>query len=182
MSSLPEMNLEVSEYLCPIGPSEYESWPLLQNIEELAVTQYSISETAINNCEPPALATVENGGGGAAAPSLVQPQPRRLYRQNKSNNSKTRKIKYSPVNEDLKNQKRLVEEQSADEEGTSVAKKMNHNANERIRRMKLNASYLALRALLPDYSRSRSKVRPNCLRLNASNTTTKTDVFLFGKC
>ncbi|CAA2976101.1 transcription factor bHLH101-like [Olea europaea subsp. europaea] len=153
MSSLPEMNLEVSEYLCPIDPSVYESWPLLQNIEELAVTQHSISETAIYNCERPALATVENGGA-AAAPPLVQPQPRRLSRQNKSNNSKTRKIKYSPVNEDLKDQKRLAEEQSADEEGTSVAKKMNHNAKGRIRRMKLNASYLALRALLLDYSRS----------------------------
>lgn len=36
-------------------------------------------------------------------------------------------------------------------------KKLQHNAKERIRRMRLNASYLALRALLPDISR-RSKV------------------------
>lgn len=185
------MNLEGSEYLCPIDPLEYESWPLLQNIEELAVTHYNISENPINNCEPPALAMAENGGaaaavtqysifenainnneppalataenGGAAAPAaapqVVQPRPRRLNRQSKSSNSKTRKKKYSPENEDLKNQKILVEEQSADEEGTSVAKKMNHNAKERIRRMKLNASYLSLRALLPDNSRSRSKRR-----------------------
>ncbi|KAI5661543.1 hypothetical protein M9H77_20866 [Catharanthus roseus] len=37
-------------------------------------------------------------------------------------------------------------------------KKLQHNAKERIRRMRLNASYLALRALLPDISR-RSKKR-----------------------
>lgn len=43
------------------------------------------------------------------------------------------------------------------EDGTSVAKKLHHNAKERIRRMKLNASYLALQALMPQ-SRRRSKV------------------------
>lgn len=39
-----------------------------------------------------------------------------------------------------------------------VAKKQNHNAKERVRRLELNASYLALGALLPDQSR-KSKVR-----------------------
>ncbi|XP_011087740.1 transcription factor bHLH100 [Sesamum indicum] len=49
-------------------------------------------------------------------------------------------------------------EQSA-EEGPSdvVAKKLDHNAKERIRRMKLNASYLALRSLLPDSRRSKKR-------------------------
>lgn len=40
-----------------------------------------------------------------------------------------------------------------DEGGAS--KKLDHNAKERIRRMKLNASFLALRALLPDSRRSK---------------------------
>ncbi|KAK4487528.1 hypothetical protein RD792_005827 [Penstemon davidsonii] len=38
-----------------------------------------------------------------------------------------------------------------------VKKKLDHNAKERIRRMKLNASYLALRALLPDSRRSKKR-------------------------
>ncbi|KAL1539191.1 transcription factor bHLH160-like protein [Salvia divinorum] len=42
----------------------------------------------------------------------------------------------------------------AEEEGV---KKLDHNAKERIRRMKLNASYLALQALLPDSRRSKKK-------------------------
>ncbi|KAL0335222.1 UNVERIFIED_CONTAM: Transcription factor [Sesamum radiatum] len=36
-------------------------------------------------------------------------------------------------------------------------KKLDHNAKERIRRMKLNASYLALRSLLPDSRRSKKR-------------------------
>lgn len=48
------------------------------------------------------------------------------------------------------------------EEGQSGVKKLDHNAKERIRRMKLNASYLALRALLPDSRRS--KVTINVLQ------------------
>lgn len=63
--------------------------------------------------------------------------------------SKTRK-KNSRINNDENG----AMEQSA-EEGPSVAKKLDHNAKERIRRMKLNASYLALRALLPDSRRSK---------------------------
>ncbi|XP_073309049.1 transcription factor bHLH160-like [Primulina huaijiensis] len=48
-------------------------------------------------------------------------------------------------------------EQIGLQEGTSVTKKMDHNAKERIRRMKINASFLALRALLPDSRRSKKK-------------------------
>ncbi|KAF8411763.1 hypothetical protein HHK36_004321 [Tetracentron sinense] len=39
----------------------------------------------------------------------------------------------------------------------SIVKKLNHNARERIRRMKLNDSYLALQSLLPDSRRSKKK-------------------------
>ncbi|KAL0365049.1 UNVERIFIED_CONTAM: Transcription factor [Sesamum angustifolium] len=50
-------------------------------------------------------------------------------------------------------------EQSAEEGPSDVVanKKLDHNAKERIRRMKLNASYLALRSLLPDSRRSKKR-------------------------
>lgn len=57
-----------------------------------------------------------------------------------------------------KNSSNVIE--IAEEEGV---KKLDHNAKERIRRMKLNASYLALQALLPDSRRS--KVTINLLQL-----------------
>ncbi|KAK3016316.1 hypothetical protein RJ639_007296 [Escallonia herrerae] len=41
------------------------------------------------------------------------------------------------------------------EEGESIAKKQDHNARERMRRMKLSGSFLALRALLPESRRSK---------------------------
>ncbi|KAH6777382.1 hypothetical protein C2S52_007170 [Perilla frutescens var. hirtella] len=55
----------------------------------------------------------------------------------------------------IDNENVAILEQSA-EEGPSGLKKLDHNAKERIRRMKLNASFLALRALLPDSRRSKS--------------------------
>lgn len=52
--------------------------------------------------------------------------------------------------------------QTGGEEGP-VAKKQDHNAKERVRRMKLNASYLALGALLPQSRRSKvSSSRFDC--------------------
>ncbi|KAH6826653.1 hypothetical protein C2S53_017032, partial [Perilla frutescens var. hirtella] len=56
----------------------------------------------------------------------------------------------------INNENVAILEQSA-EEGPSGLKKLDHNAKERIRRMKLNASFLALRALLPDSRRSKKK-------------------------
>lgn len=53
--------------------------------------------------------------------------------------------------------KKINRKMNIDEEGasTSVAKKQDHNAKERIRRMKINASFLALRALLPHSTTSK---------------------------
>ncbi|KAK6253641.1 hypothetical protein QUC31_015361 [Theobroma cacao] len=48
-------------------------------------------------------------------------------------------------------------EVQADEGEGSTVKKQEHNAKERIRRMKLHASYLALGALIPDSSRSKKR-------------------------
>lgn len=59
-----------------------------------------------------------------------------------------------------KNSSRFNEEKETEEEPDSGSKKLDHNAKERIRRMKLNASYLALRSLLPDSRRSKVTI-PN---------------------
>ncbi|GFP99205.1 transcription factor bhlh100 [Phtheirospermum japonicum] len=56
-----------------------------------------------------------------------------------------------------KRSKSNIKENADEKEGPSNPKKLNHNAKERIRRMKLNASYLALRALLPDTRRSKKR-------------------------
>ncbi|KAL3538546.1 hypothetical protein ACH5RR_001912 [Cinchona calisaya] len=52
-----------------------------------------------------------------------------------------------------------VEKVAVDQSGGegSATKKLEHNARERIRRLRLNASYLALRALLPDSRRSKKR-------------------------
>ncbi|KAK9685033.1 hypothetical protein RND81_10G250600 [Saponaria officinalis] len=42
-------------------------------------------------------------------------------------------------------------------EGSSTTKKMDHNAKERVRRMKLNATFQALRTLLPDSRRPKKR-------------------------
>ncbi|PSS29157.1 Transcription factor bHLH100 like [Actinidia chinensis var. chinensis] len=60
-----------------------------------------------------------------------------------------RRIKY------LQTEKMAV--QHSAEEGSNAKKKLDHNAKERVRRMKLNASYLALRSLLPNARRSKKK-------------------------
>ncbi|XP_073029664.1 uncharacterized protein [Primulina eburnea] len=70
-------------------------------------------------------------------------------------NPNSKKTKRKSKSSDFKETSTL--EQIDLQEGTSVAKKMDHNAKERIRRMKINASFLALRALLPDSRRSKKK-------------------------
>lgn len=45
-----------------------------------------------------------------------------------------------------------------DVEGGSLHRKLKHNAKERIRRLKLNASYLSLQSLLPKCRRSKVKL------------------------
>ncbi|OWM79362.1 transcription factor NAI1 [Punica granatum] len=47
--------------------------------------------------------------------------------------------------------------QTDGKDGSTVDKKQDHNAKERVRRMKLNASYLALGALLPQSRRSKKR-------------------------
>ncbi|KZV30908.1 hypothetical protein F511_36684 [Dorcoceras hygrometricum] len=71
---------------------------------------------------------------------------------NPSSKKTKRKTKNSDCDVDA-----TLEQIGAQAEGTSVAKKMDHNAKERIRRMKINASFLALRSLLPDSRRSKKR-------------------------
>ncbi|XP_010548673.1 PREDICTED: uncharacterized protein LOC104820026 isoform X2 [Tarenaya hassleriana] len=52
------------------------------------------------------------------------------------------------------------DERDHEEDGSSCAKKQEHNAKERLRRMKLHASYLALGTLLPDSPASKKWSAP----------------------
>lgn len=144
MSSLPRSDpyniIEDSEFLSTLDSLE-DSWSLYQEILQSAAPPQSNKE--VNNCRTGEATT------DSATPQGAETLDNGLKLMKISSlNSKTRK-KNSKIN----NENGAIE-QSA-EEGPSVAKKLDHNAKERIRRMKLNASYLALRALLPDSRRSK---------------------------
>ncbi|XP_073025252.1 transcription factor bHLH160-like [Primulina eburnea] len=81
-------------------------------------------------------------GKGLKMKRISSPNPKKMKRKSKISNCK---------------EAATLEESGAQEGTTSVAKKMVHNAKERIRRMKINASFLAIRALLPDSRRSKKR-------------------------
>lgn len=63
----------------------------------------------------------------------------------------------------VRNGRRAPDQPHTDGEDGLAAKKQDHNAKERLRRMKLNATYLALGALLPQSRRSKvSSSRLDC--------------------
>lgn len=78
--------------------------------------------------------------------------------KNKLKTTKTKTNSKSRKNSSIFNE----EKEATEEEPNSGLKKLDHNAKERIRRMKLSASYLALRSLLPDSKRSKVTI-PNIL-------------------
>ncbi|KAJ4717153.1 transcription factor ORG2-like [Melia azedarach] len=55
---------------------------------------------------------------------------------------------------------KIAEVNEEEDEEKQISKKEEHNAREKVRRMKLNASYLALGALLPDSRRKKSRSAP----------------------
>lgn len=61
---------------------------------------------------------------------------------------RNRRIKHSQA-------KKALLQHSSNQPGSSVINKQKHNAKERVRRMQVNASYLALLSLLPDGRRSK---------------------------
>ncbi|KAL7157306.1 hypothetical protein ABFS83_02G069000 [Erythranthe nasuta] len=141
----PYNNNDIEEFLNPLDEIPNlggdGSWSLYQEILQ--------SQTIVNNVE----------GQHSVAPQL--PEKGSEIISNDTNiypNSKTtRKIRKRKSSNNNDNQNATMVEDSADDQETSVAKKLHHNAKERIRRMKVNASYLALRSLMPDSRRSKKR-------------------------
>ncbi|KAL8061142.1 hypothetical protein ABFX02_02G069000 [Erythranthe guttata] len=141
----PYNNNNIEEFLNPLDEIPNlggdGSWSLYQEILQ--------SQTIINNVE----------GQHSVAPQLSEKGSKIISNDiNINSNSKTtRKIRKRKISDNNDNQNATTVEDSADDQETSIAKKLHHNAKERIRRMKVNASYLALRSLMPDSRRSKKR-------------------------
>ncbi|KAI3445634.1 hypothetical protein Pfo_002299 [Paulownia fortunei] len=152
LSDDPYNIIEGSEFLSPLDPWD-DSWSLYQEILQSAAPAHIINGEINNRTSE---ATANSAAVHEEQQHFSTPQAAgkldngfKLMKIS-TPNSKTRKKNRKVNNENA------AMEQSADE-GPSVTKKLDHNAKERIRRMKVNASYLALRALLPDSRRSKKR-------------------------
>ncbi|XP_073313559.1 transcription factor bHLH160-like [Primulina huaijiensis] len=107
------------------------------------IRERKIDSEAVFEDEQQNLARKQEGtsGKGLKMKRISSPNLKKMKRKSKNSNCK----------------EAATLEQSGAQEGTSVAKKMDHNAKERIRRMKINASFLAIQALLPDSRRSKKR-------------------------
>ncbi|EYU26529.1 hypothetical protein MIMGU_mgv1a019680mg [Erythranthe guttata] len=147
----PYNNNNIEEFLNPLDEIPNlggdGSWSLYQEILQ--------SQTIINNVE----------GQHSVAPQLSEKGSKIISNDiNINSNSKTtRKIRKRKISDNNDNQNATTVEDSADDQETSIAKKLHHNAKERIRRMKVNASYLALRSLMPDSRRSKRWSAPSII-------------------
>ncbi|KAG8368789.1 hypothetical protein BUALT_Bualt15G0083300 [Buddleja alternifolia] len=142
------------EFFSPLDPLD-DSWPNFEEILLSTPAQVIHDDPKDDhldhiNVEQQQLETQENAG-------TVLDRGLKLMKIS----TKTRKKKNSIKVINNENAALLVAQSVEEEEGTSsIAKKLDHNAKERIRRMKINASYLALRALLPDSRRSKVQLEP----------------------
>lgn len=139
-TSLPLNNIEGSEqFLSPIDPMDHESWLLYQELLECTADHDQI---------------IKNVGEVSNYDNQISVDESQLVVEN---GLESMKIVASPKSSITKKKKKINRKMIDDEEAgpSLVAKKLDHNAKERIRRMKINASFLALRALLPDSTRSK---------------------------
>lgn len=144
MSNLPladpyinNNNIEGSQFLIS-SPLDHDSWSLYQEILQSASPPYqSINPDPINSNHKDHEQQHSEIAAGVAAENGLNLMKRNRKTKNSGENATEQ-----------------ISAEEEEEEGTSY-KKMDHNAKERIRRMKLNASYLALRALMPDSRRSK---------------------------
>ncbi|XP_034701477.1 transcription factor bHLH160 isoform X1 [Vitis riparia] len=122
--------------------------PIMFEQENSAMVQYSSQEKGLVGDNPinPVAFDQENS-------TMVQSSKEKGQVGGKTNlktSERNRRIKHSQA-------KKTLLKHIADQQGSSVIRKENHNAKERVRRMQLNASYLALRSLLPDARRSKKR-------------------------
>ncbi|KAK4438299.1 Transcription factor [Sesamum alatum] len=157
----PLNDIEGPEFLSPLD----DSWPFYQEIvrQTSATTDHrdeNISTEIYSNRIDHEAATMMMSSE-AVVNNVDEQEPLgdeglELIKINTTLNSKTRRTRRCRL---LSNESigAAMEQISAEEGPSEVAKKLDHNAKERIRRMKLNASYLALRSLLPDSRRSKKR-------------------------
>ncbi|KAA8536548.1 hypothetical protein F0562_029026 [Nyssa sinensis] len=132
---------EDNNFLYPLDDS-YNSWPLL--LQESRMLPPSTDHNLLS--EP-----IDSIAEAAPQPSVSVDKGLSGNRLNSQTSERNSQIKH------LQAQK-MVSQHGAEEEGSTAKKqKLDHNAKERVRRMKLNASYLALRSLLPNSRRSKKK-------------------------
>lgn len=138
--------------ICP-SPHDAELWSLLQEID---ISLPADDHTHLDRTDPIPF-ELEN-------PAMISKESLATVQSSKekgSNIGDKTSMKNSKRNRRIKHlqAKKTLLEHSSDQPSSSVLliKKENHNAKERVRRMQLNASYLALRSLLPADAR-RSKV------------------------
>ncbi|KAL7119554.1 hypothetical protein ACP275_02G070100 [Erythranthe tilingii] len=141
----PYNNNNIEEFLNPLDEIPLGgdgSWSLYQEILQSHTT-------IINNVD----------GQHSVAPQLPEKGSKIISNDTNinSNSKTTRKKRRKNSSSTNDNQNATMVEDSADDQETSIAKKLHHNAKERIRRMKVNASYLALRSLMPDSRRSKKR-------------------------
>ncbi|KAK6156959.1 hypothetical protein DH2020_011207 [Rehmannia glutinosa] len=153
--------IEDSEFLSPLDDHSWTSLyqeilqsalliPAQTNINGDEIIKNSASDN-VHVEQVQELSTVPQGAG-----ILLDNGLKLMKISTTPNNPKnvTSKKKCSKI---IKENAAMEMELQCSEEGPSNPKKLDHNAKERIRRMKLNSSYLALRALLPDSRRSKKR-------------------------
>ncbi|KAL0422281.1 UNVERIFIED_CONTAM: Transcription factor [Sesamum latifolium] len=156
------------EFLSPFD----DSWPLYQEILRQTSTPADRDETvnteifhSSNRNDHDEAATMIMMNSAAVVDHVDEQQPildkglELMKIRCNPKNPKTRRSRSCRLIRNYNNERSVAGIEQSAEEGPSdvVAKKLDHNAKERIRRMKLNASYLALRSLLPDSRRSKKR-------------------------
>ncbi|KAG8368790.1 hypothetical protein BUALT_Bualt15G0083400 [Buddleja alternifolia] len=142
------------EFFSPLDPLD-DSWPNFEEILLSTPAQVIHDDPKDDhldhiNVEQQHLETQENAG-------TVLDRGLKLMKISTKTRKKKNSIKVINNENAALLMAQSVEEE--EEEGTSsIAKKLDHNAKERIRRMKINASYLALRVLLPDSRRYKKRL------------------------
>ncbi|XP_073128724.1 transcription factor bHLH160 [Henckelia pumila] len=160
MSSLPDLSNAYD--ICNINPeflSPFDDSLIMQTYQEI-LRPYS---SEIND-QPYCEINLPGARETKSSEAVFEDRQKNLARKQEGTSGKGLKRKRisNPNSKKTKRKSKSSNGQEAAtlidaQEETSVAKKMDHNAKERIRRMKINASFLALRALLPDSRRSKKR-------------------------
>ena len=161
--SSPPNNPHYQDDICP-SLHDADLWSLLQEID---ISLPADDHNPLNRIDPtsfehenPTMVQYSSKQTGFIGDNLTRAI---VFEQEKQSNKEKgcfvgkTNLKTSERNHRIKHSqaKKTLLQHSSDQPSCSVLKKENHNAKERVRRLQLNASYLALRSLLPDARRSK---------------------------